>query len=742
MAVDKVVIEIVGDTKDIDSTIKKLEKVGKVDRKNAKSFKKSSKEFQKEQQKNVQSVDKLSNQVSSFGRILLGAFTVTALFSFGKQLFKTAVQMEAFEKRAKTVFGSSIGIIERFAKENARNLGLTETAFKGAAAAIGDILVPLGLSRKRAAEMSTEAVKLGAALKEFSGDQRTAAEISQVVAKSFTGELEGLKGLGVVVNQNDKDFKALVKTKIVNLGLTEQQAKAETIFETVIAKSTDALAQFENNTDSLARQQAILNAESEQLTETLAELLTPALLSSVTALNELTSGFNVVAKADVSFLTKIFALSGNLGSLVEIALAAAKADLELAKAAEAAAEATEEINEQEIERIRNVFFLKNEIDALRKEQAAQGTELIRVAEINKELIPLQKELNKLMGKESKDAIKDGNEALQRRIDLLSLFQDEVKETISQIDAQIAQQQALSEVTEEEEDAIRTGTEFRVAEFQKSLDGRRQALEIELANEEIDQELFNIKIAQLDEEAADNKIKEAQRAADAVGAIANASFNLLIGLQDRKLQLLENETTLEIRELQERRDQNLITEEEFEEKKRAILKETDDKRRELLTKRAKLQKTAAIIEATINTAVAVTEVIAQPILAALIAVLGAAEIATIAAQPIPEFHTGKKSELKEGELYAKILKSESVIPPEQSKKYKGAIDSMIDKKFENYIFHEYMLPMIKGMGKKEISEPYNDIMLWNNQKRQILLTRETNKLLRGLQPNGNPWRSWR
>ena len=52
--------------------------------------------------------------------------------------------------------------------------------------------------------------------------------------------------------------------------------------------------------------------------------------------------------------------------------------------------------------------------------------------------------------------------------------------------------------------------------------------------------------------------------------------------------------------------------------------------------------------------------------------------------------------------------------------------MIDKKFENYVFQEYMLPMIKSMSKKDAT-PYDDVHLWNNQKKQIRLMQESNGL---------------
>ncbi len=126
-------------------------------------------------------------------------------------------------------------------------------------------------------------------------------------------------------------------------------------------------------------------------------------------------------------------------------------------------------------------------------------------------------------------------------------------------------------------------------------------------------------------------------------------------------------------------------------------------------------------------------------------LGALEIATIAAQPIPEFHKGKKPELKEGEMYAKILKTEAVIPPAQSKKHKGLIDAVIDNKLESYVMREYMMPVLDGMANGNQSGAFDDYRLWSKLSDQNKLTSETNSLLRSLSKSmdsGNSRRSWR
>ena len=80
----------------------------------------------------------------------------------------------------------------------------------------------------------------------------------------------------------------------------------------------------------------------------------------------------------------------------------------------------------------------------------------------------------------------------------------------------------------------------------------------------------------------------------------------------------------------------------EQKEKALAKLNDSmekKRSALAVKRAKAEKAQALLTAIVNTAASVTKVIANPLMAVLVAALGAAQIATIAAQTIPALAEG-------------------------------------------------------------------------------------------------------
>jgi len=358
---DTVVIKIVSDSKGVEKTTEVLIKQGKVEKENVKIFEEAAKKRQFLLDRNIKRLQKLTTErqkafnpkdirrfddqikqttqdiellggkikkvdqesskigknFQTLGGIILGVFAVSKIINFTEHLFELSSESEAFERRAKTVFGNSLEVVEKFAEGSAKSLGLTEIGFIGAAAAIGDILVPLGLSRERAAEMSAEAVKLGGALKEFTGDSRSAAEISNIVARSLTGEVEGLKTLGVVIDQTSTQFKDLVKSKQVDLGLTRQQAKAESIFQIAIESSGDALKSFETNTDSLARQEAILTATLEEQTEHLAESLTPAFLAVLKAANSLSKTTKDLVDETISQNKAFITQSKEVNTLVD-----------------------------------------------------------------------------------------------------------------------------------------------------------------------------------------------------------------------------------------------------------------------------------------------------------------------------------------------------------------------------------------------------------------------------------------
>jgi hypothetical protein len=131
-------------------------------------------------------------------------------------------------------------------------------------------------------------------------------------------------------------------------------------------------------------------------------------------------------------------------------------------------------------------------------------------------------------------------------------------------------------------------------------------------------------------------------------------------------------------------------------------EYDKEKRNLLRKQNEAAKQAAIFQAIINTAVAVTAAAGVPgigfALAILAGILGAAQIALIASQQPPQFAKGVVDLQGEGtatsdSIHAKLSKGESVITAKETSKHKGLLEAMNKGLAEKYILSNYVKPAL-------------------------------------------------
>ena len=213
--------------------------------------------------------------LDQFVGIAAGAFAVDSLLGYGKALFNTGVQLDALEKKARTVFGATLPQVTAEAEKNAAAMGLTTTQYINAAAAIQDILIPMGFQRKEAADISTQLVNLSGALSEWTGGQVSATQVSDILSSALTGEREQLKQLGIVLQQSDIDTRLAEKGLSKLTGTMRQQAEAAATLELILEKSADAQAGFANGADSAVRRQAELSAKFQETAEKLATILLP-----------------------------------------------------------------------------------------------------------------------------------------------------------------------------------------------------------------------------------------------------------------------------------------------------------------------------------------------------------------------------------------------------------------------------------------------------------------------------------
>lgn len=229
---------------------------------------------------------------------------VGGLAVIGPAALEQGAQLEALNKKSATVFEGSLGSVQSWAKQNAAALGMTTDQLTGVAAGVGDLLKPMGFTADQAAAMSTDMLNLSGALSAWTGGQRSAAEVSEIITKAMLGERDGLKELGISISEADVQARLARDGKDKLTGAALEQAKALATQQLIMEKSTDAQKAWADGSMDSIKQQNASKASLEQLKESLVKGVYPALQA---------------------LLPAVTAVAGWLGKNLPTALAGAKA---------------------------------------------------------------------------------------------------------------------------------------------------------------------------------------------------------------------------------------------------------------------------------------------------------------------------------------------------------------------------------------------------------------------------------
>lgn len=277
-------------------------------------------------------------------------------------------------------------------------------------------------------------------------------------------------------------------------------------------------------------------------------------------------------------------------------------------------------------------YASDYVDEISKSAAAE--QVVRNAQYNSDL----KELEKL---HAKKLISD-EEYEKKKADITERYSiDTAKAAVDSLEEQIS-------------------VENLIQDDREKLAEQLQKAKADLANAEADAEIAAIKRVQDEEEDSYKKrMKNAQRwmgvASDAIGAVGS----LMSTLYERDIDNIEKEQeaneeayNADVERIEALAESGAISEEEAEARKRAAEAETSRKNEELEKKKVQLQKKQAkwnkavqLAQTGIATARGIMEAMAMnppnPVLAAVIGAMGAVQMATIVATPIPAYKEGTK-----------------------------------------------------------------------------------------------------
>ena len=635
----------------------------------------------KSSDKAVKKTAKMAKGFSRLGRALIAGGIVFGIVKIGKHLVKLASAAEETENKFNVTFSSLQNEAQKTAASFAANFGLAEQASQKLLSDTGDLLTGFQFTQAEALALSEQVNILAGDLASFSNIEGGTERASKALTSALLGETESVKSLGIVIRQADVMQRVAAKGMGNLTGMALMQAKAQATLEIATEQSKNALGDFERSQDSAANVARRVNARlTDMQTELGEKLLTPIRNAGLAFLNLARDG-GIVGKV----LTALLNIIGDAINGLSL-LALKTQELVNESRVDDFIDQQKDLNkqlrktvtglkalgftEEEINRIRKdgVAITKNNtleemilVGALLKVQKKRVAIWKAAQDASQEAMGTRDVMNKIIaGSEAavgkiaeahnksaiaataakkglKDYRMEALRALADAGDLTAQLKVMDIEFVKQIEVvrkagldtamleQLQQNKRLEAISK----FVRASGDIESQGFDQRQDTLDATYGSVLANEELSyQERLAAQQAFNDQSAAISKARmvEIDNHAQVAGGIALQGISLGQKIADLKNAQIEAEI-------------------EAMKKRGATEEEIEAKRSELAVKQAKDAKTFGIFNAIVNTALAVTKALASLpppanfIAAGLSAALGAAEVATISATPLPSAQFG-------------------------------------------------------------------------------------------------------
>jgi len=182
---------------------------------------------------------------------------------------KAASDLEETQGKFNTVFRGSTEVAEQFAKELQTSYATSEEEAKRFLSTIQDTLVPMGLMRDEATNISGSVVKLAADLGSF--NNLPTEEVVKAIQSAMVGNLETVRKFGISLRAASIDQAILNKGMAKSSDeITEAQRVQERLTQ-IMAGSSDAIGDMARTSESFANQTKKLNAEWNNFLVTLGQ---------------------------------------------------------------------------------------------------------------------------------------------------------------------------------------------------------------------------------------------------------------------------------------------------------------------------------------------------------------------------------------------------------------------------------------------------------------------------------------
>ena len=207
---------------------------------------------------------------SSFKKMLSvfkGAAVVAAAVGIAKvstALINAASDAEEVQNKFKVVFSGLGEDASQTANALADNYGLAKVEAKNLLSNTADLLNGFGLAKDASLDLSKGVQELAVDLASFQNLEGGAARASEILTKGLLGETEGLKQLGIAINQTE--LKRFAEENDLVFETMTKAEKAALTYELALKQSGNALGDFARSSDSFANTQRVIGASFADMT--------------------------------------------------------------------------------------------------------------------------------------------------------------------------------------------------------------------------------------------------------------------------------------------------------------------------------------------------------------------------------------------------------------------------------------------------------------------------------------------
>lgn len=196
-------------------------------------------------------------QIKALGAafVAFGAVAVTGL----SIAIKKASDLQEVQSKFDTVFKEQAVLAEEWATVLQAAFAMSETEAKKNLSAIQDLLVPMGVARDTASELSFEIVKLSADLGSF--NNLPTEQVMLDIQSAIVGNFETMKKYGVVLNATKVQQEALNQGLAGSANELTQADKAMAAYSLIVKGTGDAIGDMERTQASFANQMKFFRAQ-------------------------------------------------------------------------------------------------------------------------------------------------------------------------------------------------------------------------------------------------------------------------------------------------------------------------------------------------------------------------------------------------------------------------------------------------------------------------------------------------